>query len=119
MPKFTIETREKYVHISTYEVEADTLEDAIRLVRDGEAEDYESTELDHYDPADEFLGVLAAYDEAGNELELPGGSSVRDYEDEAQAEYCDECGARIPDDAEDVINPHHEKSCSCYPDDGP
>jgi hypothetical protein len=30
-------------------------------------------------------------------------------------ETCDECGAVIPDDAEGVIGPYHETSCSCHP----
>jgi hypothetical protein len=118
MPKFTIKARERYNHISTYEVETETLENAIELIRDGEIEDYESTELDHYDPDDEFLAILTVHDEAGNQLELPEGCSTEDYEDKDEVEYCDECGAKIPDDAEDVINPYHEKSCSCYPDNG-
>jgi hypothetical protein len=37
----------------------------------------------------------------------------RTAEDE---EYCDECGAATPDDAEGVMGPWHERSCSCHPD---
>lgn len=28
-------------------------------------------------------------------------------------EECDECGATVPE-AEEICNPHHEESCSCY-----
>lgn len=38
---------------------------------------------------------------------------------EAEAEYCDECGAVVPADATGVTGPWHEEICSAYEEANP
>ena len=69
MPKFTIVTLERYAHASTYEVEAETVEEAIRMIKANEV-DYESTSIES-DGDDEFIEVMDIEDENGRSLEAP------------------------------------------------
>ena len=69
MPKFTIVTLERYAHASTYEVEAETVEEAIRMIKANEV-DYEQTSIES-DGDDEFIEVMDIEDEDGNTIEAP------------------------------------------------
>jgi hypothetical protein len=55
----------------------------------------------------------------GSEFSVNALDAILDRQladEDEDGEICDECGATIPDTADSVINAHHERSCSCHPD---
>jgi hypothetical protein len=70
MPKFTLTTIERWEHKVDYcDVEADSLEDAFRIIADERQTPYDHHEV--LDDGDEVLCLWQAQDADGNELPVP------------------------------------------------
>ncbi|HEY2157922.1 MAG TPA: hypothetical protein VGH33_19995 [Isosphaeraceae bacterium] len=78
MPLFHVKTREKYVHVSRYDVHAPTAAAAVQMVRNQQVSDYDATEIDGYAPDDEFLGVIEVTDERGQKILFNGDADGPD-----------------------------------------